>query len=442
MTTTLTGPRTSVPPEHSVSRDGFVDTLRVFAIVLVVLQHWLMPVIAYKDGQLHTGNALSADLGWMITWISQVMPLIFFAGGAAAAISLRRRRAQGAVSDSGWVADRVRRLAVPVLGLAAVWLPGPHLLLTLGVPAEPVITAARLVGALLWFLAAYVLITMASPLMLRLADTWRGREVAVLALGAVVVDVLRFSTDASWLGYANVILIWGAVHQFGVHYGSGRLTAVRGRRALALAAAGFTGTALAVTFGPYPLSMIGMPGDAVSNMNPPAAVLLALAAGQLGLALWMRPMITLWAARRPVARGLSRASSSAMTIYLWHTPALVLVAGVAVLGFGQHTPEPGSGMWFTQLPLWLTLLSVMLIVLVRLAARVERFVLPSAPVAPAQVVGASLLVAFGLLGLTLNGFRPDLAAPIVATVAIAAGVLLLGAPLTWSSQARTGRLSA
>ncbi|QOR72195.1 acyltransferase [Ruania alkalisoli] len=442
MTTPLTAARPPGPSERSTPRDGFVDILRVFAISLVVLQHWLMPVIAYQDGHLSTGNALATEHGWTITWISQVMPLIFFTGGAATAISLRRRHARGVGRDTDWVAGRVRRLAVPVLALAAVWLPVPQVLLTLGVPAEPVITGARLVGALLWFLVIYVLLTVISPVMVRLAGRWRGREVAALALGAVLVDMLRFGTDITALGYLNVILVWAAVYQVGVHYTAGRLARVSGRWALAMAVAGFAGVALAVAWGPYPASMIGMPGEAISAMNPPTAVLLALAAGQLGLVLWARAPIMRWASQPAVSRALDRVCGASMTIYLWHTPALVIVAGAAVLGLGQGTPQPGSLPWFGQLPMWLAALTVALTLLVRLAGRVERTRLPAAPIAPAQVAGASLLVSLGLLGLTVYGFRPDSAWPVVATMAVVVGVILLGSRVTWPSQAETGRLSA
>ena len=60
------------------------------------------------------------------------MPLVFFAGGAANAISFGR----GAGAAPAWLAVRLRRLAWPVLPLAAVWIPLPHLLLAAR-PAGP-----------------------------------------------------------------------------------------------------------------------------------------------------------------------------------------------------------------------------------------------------------------------------------------------------------------
>src|SRR5690625_6305456 len=100
------------------TRDRFIDLLRLGAMALVVLQHWLMPVLTLEGDVLHTDNAFAADWVWPVTWLSQVMPLVFFAGGAAAGMSLRRRGATG----SAWSARRLARLASPVLVLATVWL--------------------------------------------------------------------------------------------------------------------------------------------------------------------------------------------------------------------------------------------------------------------------------------------------------------------------------
>ncbi len=48
---------------------------------------------------------------------------------------------------------------------------------------------------------------------------------------------------------------------------------------------------LAITFGPYPTSMVGLPGEAVSNMAPPTAALLAQGVGICGLAVVLRPLM-------------------------------------------------------------------------------------------------------------------------------------------------------
>ncbi|HLT83662.1 MAG TPA: acyltransferase family protein [Phototrophicaceae bacterium] len=424
MTALLVPPPPRRPPVVLV-RDQFVDVVRLGAMALVVLQHWLMPVLTFEGGELRTANAFATDWVWPVTWLSQVMPLVFFAGGAAAAMSARRHGA-----GSAWVARRLYRLAVPVLVLAAVWLPLTPLLVATGLPAQPVHTGARYVGGLLWFLAAYTLVTALGPLLLRLAVRARGVDVALLAAGAVVVDVARFAGGMpAALAYVNVLLVWGAVHQVGVHYAAGRLWWLRGTWALACTVGGFAVVAVAVVAGPYPPSMVGMPGDAVSNMGPPTAVLLALAVGQLSLALALRPAVLRWTESETVRRTVARLSARVMTAYVWHTPALVLVAGVTLLGLGWGTPHPFSAAWYAGLPLWLTVLGAVLAVLVRLLGPVERWPLPALAPGPARVTVATVLLGGGLLGLTLTGFAPapvlGPAGPWAASLAVGGGLLVL-----------------
>ncbi|GLW11010.1 acyltransferase [Microtetraspora sp. NBRC 13810] len=421
-------------PRPALVRDPFIDVLRLFGIALVVLQHWSIPVLSYTSGHIVTGNAFATPGAAAITWLTQVMPLVFFAGGAANALSLRaslpsatstgpspsapgRSAVSAALHAAGpaWLARRLRRLAWPVLALAAVWIPLPHVLLTLGLPAQPVEVGARLAGQLLWFLAVYLIAVTLTPLMLR-AHARHGLLVpALLAAGAIPVDVARFATGVEWLGYLNILFVWLAVHQLGFFHAENRLT-----RPVPLAVGGFGAAALLVAYGPYPMSMIGLPGAAVSNMAPPTLAMLAVAAGQIGLATLLRPYLT----RLGRHRLIGWAGSRIMTVYLWHMPALFLVTGVVVVGFGVATPAPGSLAWFAGWPLWLALLALAIYPLLRVFTRFEQP--PALPYGKATWPGmltAAALIGGGLLTLTVAGFAPGLT-PVAALVALAGGLLL------------------
>lgn len=283
----------------------------------------------------------------------------------------------------------------------------------------------------------YVVVIALTPALIRAHRRWRRLELVALAASAVMVDVVRFGIldGAATVGYANLIFVWATVYHLGVVYGSGGLARWSGGRALKAAAAGFAVTAIAVLAGPYPLSMIGMPGAPVSNMNPPTAVLLPLAAGQLGLALALRRMIERWAARAQVASGIEWISRRLMTVYLWHMPALVVVSGVAIVGFGWSTPEPFGDEWRDAIPVWVAALAAVLAVMVRGLGRFEH------PRATAQagdrvvasrprVRAAVVLIGLGLLSLTVDGFTPaasslDPTGPLAATAAVCLGLALL-----------------
>ncbi|MDP9867169.1 MULTISPECIES: acyltransferase family protein [Streptosporangium] len=410
-------PATPAPP----GRDVFIDALRLFGMALVVLQHWSMPVLSFAGGRISTGNALATGGAWVITWISQVMPLVFFAGGAANAISWRGSVRRGGAAPA-WLAARLRRLVWPVLPLAAVWVPLPHLLTALGVPEQPVVTASRLAGQLLWFLAVYLAAVVVTPPMLRLNMRYGWRVPAVLTAGAVVVDVARFTSGLEVVGFLNIALVWLAVHQLGFLYADGRLG-----RPWAMALVGYGLAAALVAAGPYPGSMIGMPGAAVSNMAPPTIALLAVAIGQIGLALALRRWIVALVGWPGVSRLLAWAAPRMMTVYLWHMSALAAVTSVVVVGLGISTPEPGSQAWLSGWPHWLLMLVLAMFPLMRCFTRFET---PprAAPYAGgmARIVVALALAGSGLLVLTAIGFVPG-RAPVLG-----AGMLLAGLALTWS----------
>ncbi|GII96275.1 acyltransferase family protein [Sinosporangium siamense] len=403
-------------------RDPFIDILRVFGMALVVLQHWTMPMLAFDGERITTGNALSSPGMFVVTWISQVMPLVFFAGGAANGIAWRRATIKGEAAPS-WLAVRLRRLSWPLLPLAAVWLPLPHLLHALGVPGHPVDTAARLAGQLLWFLAVYLIAVTVTPLMLKADMLYGWRVIVALVAGAVAGDLLRFGTGIDALGYANVIFVWLAVHQLGLRYSEGRLPRT-GPWPWIMTLAGFGTAAALVALGPYPGSMIGMPGAAVSNMAPPTLALLAVCFGQIGLALLLRTRINRLAARPRVAAVAAWAAPRMMTVYLWHMTALAVVTGVVIVGVGFSTPTPWTFPWFAGWPLWLALLAGALWPLLRCFAKFEK---PAAlPYGTPGVLGIGValgLTGAGILTLMISGFVPG-PAPLLGTLALVAGIVL------------------
>ncbi|MEV4056136.1 acyltransferase [Amycolatopsis sp. NPDC049688] len=412
----------------AASRDRFLDVVRAGAILAVIAQHWTMPVLSYADGHLATGNALATPGWWVVTWLSQVMPLVFFAGGAANLISFRR-----AASTRQWLGARLKRLMVPVLPLMAVWLVVPDFLRGLGVPPQPLQVASAIAAQLLWFLAVYVLVVLLTPVMVAAHRRWGLKVPLVMGVAGVLVDVARFN-DFGYIGYANAVFVWVAVHQLGFHYVEGRLGALTRRAALTLSAAGFGVTALLVAFGPYPASMIGMPGAPVSNMSPPTVLLAFLAVGQVGLLLAFRPQLNALAARPGVGHALGWLGARFMSVYLWHMPALIVVAGVTVYGLGYETPAPGTVFWLVMAPAWFAVCGLVLLGLLRLFAHFEMQrdtggITARTP----QLVVAGLMISGGLLGLAAHGFAPlsDGIAhgPVPWVVLATAGFLLAGKPI-------------
>lgn len=233
----------------------------------------------------------------------------------------------------------------------------------------------------------------------------------------MLTDVVRFSTGLDALGYLNIVFVWLAVHQLGFRYAEGRLT-----RPGLMAVGGFGAAALLVAFGPYPGSMIGLPGAEVSNMAPPTLAMLAVSVGQIGLATLLRP----WILRLRTEKLLAWAGPRIMTVYLWHMPALFAVTGVVVVGLGIDTPAPGGLGWFAGWPIWFGALCLVMWPLLKGFSRFEEP--PALPYGQATWRGtltSAALVGGGLLALTVAGFAPG-NTPFLAVLAILGGLLLTG----------------
>src|SRR5699024_7081627 len=163
---------------------------------------------------LDASSVLTAEGGFAVTWVSQVMPLIFFVGGAANFLSGRTASEQG-VSVSAWYARRLRRLAWPVVRLAMVWIVPCHVLLVAGAPLELGGVGGGAAGRVLRFLAVYVLVGVATALLSWAQGRFGWWVPFALLAAAAVVDVVRFGTGVHGVGYLNVVFVWLGVHQLG-----------------------------------------------------------------------------------------------------------------------------------------------------------------------------------------------------------------------------------
>jgi Acyltransferase family len=332
-------------PEH---RDRAVDALRAFAILGVVLGHWLVTALVPAGGD--TGDlawSVRSPLSFMpwlapVSWVLQTLSLFFFVGGYAAARSLRRPGGSG-----GWIRARLGRLCRPAVVLVAAWAPLTLVLLVAGVDPMPLV---RLMLSPLWFLCVFIGLTALTPLLTRLGPYAAGAAAALVA----GVDLVRFGLDGpAWIGWLNVPAAWAVPYLLGVAWAKGRLGSRRA--ALALLGGGVTAAGALVVFAGYPASMVGVPGAPVSNLSPPTAVAVAFGLAQIGAALLVRDRLARWM-RRPLAWApVALANLSAMTVFCWHQTAFMLVTvAVRPLGTlpGLHD-VPDHGTWVAARVVWL-----------------------------------------------------------------------------------------
>ncbi|MFT6291542.1 MAG: CubicO group peptidase (beta-lactamase class C family)/peptidoglycan/LPS O-acetylase OafA/YrhL [Ilumatobacter sp.] len=296
-------------PRPAKQRDGFLDALRAVAIIRVVLWH-----------------AFGTPI---ISWVIATMPLMFFVAGSLLHNSLEARPA-GQVLRS-----RLRRLLVPfwffgaiVLGfLSIVHLsnPGqttnysPDQLLAWFVPlANPTASGweAGWASSPLWYIRAYLWLLLLSPILLA---AWRRFGMALLPLPLVLMFAGEFLSRTTDPGPNSPVWILGdlGIYSFfvllGFAHACGAFSQLGGRELLEWLGVAATATFVAWHFFPATTGVI----------NHSYPTLWASGIVWIAVAFLARPWLNV-APQVPVIGGiLYWMTRRAMSIYLWHSPAIV-----------------------------------------------------------------------------------------------------------------------
>ena len=115
-----------------------------------------------------------------------------------------------------------------------------------------------------------------------------------------------------------------------------------------------------------------------SPTHPPSTALILFGLAYSFTAAAMAPSVTRWLERsQPAWRVTIAANVVAMSVYLWHMTAAVVVAGLAYLLGLVPGAEPGTTAWWSTKPLFLVANLVVLVAIVRRVAPIERRALTS-----------------------------------------------------------------
>lgn len=362
----------AVAAQTPESRNRYVDFLRALSIGAVVLGHWIQAAPYTGGGEVALSSTLEYQpWGRWLTWVLQVMPIFFMVGGYSNGVSWQSARERGR-SYAEWLEVRLRRLIGPVLPLLAVWvLLGAGMGLG-GVDAGFAGSLSRMALIPVWFLAVYVLIVLVVPLTHAAWRRYGMWSFWVLVAAAILDDILFFAAGLTVVGWANYAFIWVAVHQLGYAWRDGHTAGLR--RGAAWAALGGAALVGMVMFGPYPVSMVSVPGDEVSNSLPPKLPLLALALVHAGLLLSIEGPMRRWLDRAVPWTATVLVNGMIMTIFLWHLTAATLVVGVALLmgNVGLGVDPAAAGSWWAVRPLWLAMYALALVPCALAFRRFER----------------------------------------------------------------------
>jgi peptidoglycan/LPS O-acetylase OafA/YrhL len=166
-------------------RDRAVDALRAFAVLGVVLGHWLVTALVADGRSLRTASPLQ-DMPWLapVSWAFQTLAVFFLVGGHVATRSYASARERG-TPYRRWLHARLARLFGPVVAVLTLWTVVTLALLLSDADYGTVRTLVKLALSPMWFLLVFAALTAATPLVARLHPLW---PLAVV----LHVDVLRF----------------------------------------------------------------------------------------------------------------------------------------------------------------------------------------------------------------------------------------------------------
>ena len=254
---------------------------------------------------------------------------------------------------------------------------------------------------------------------------------ALLGLAVAAVDAVSLAGHVPYLGWLNYLLCWGTLYQLGMAWQNGLLA---GRRPVLLAAGSAVALALLMLLGPYPISMIGVPGQTVQNTEPPSAAMLAFAGVQAGVVIALAPALNRALRSGFVSRVLSVANNNVMALYLWHMIPVVIVAIVGYPAGLLPQPIEGTAQWWLARLEWLVILTLVTAVELALLWWGRRLFATPLPTFATPLTGrwtepvmlsGAVMAAYGLAFLAAEGFAPNGHFPLLTALIFAVGVLLV-----------------
>jgi hypothetical protein len=434
------------PDTARPERNQAVDFYRVSGVVLIVVGHWSAGSVTYQDGYFGRQNPL-VDQPWTqwLTWAFQAVPTFFLVAGYAGTVSWTHWRDTDGVSRPIWLRHRLVRVLGPTAVYTALVSAVVVVLDVCHVATSPLEYAGWAVAMHLWFLAVYLVVVSLTPIAIAAQRRWGLLVPGLLAVGVGVVDIVSISGHLPYLRWLNYLLCWGALYQLGIAWRSGLLAR---HRPVLLAAGSGVALALLVGLGPYPVSMIGVPGQAVQNSDPPSMAMVAFACAQAGIAVTLAPALNHALRGRLVQRTLAVANSNVMALYLWHMIPVVIVAIVGYPAGLLPQPAEGTTQWWLARLEWVFILSVVMAIELVLLWWGRRFFAAPLPTLGAPLndrwgevvmLAGAAMAAYGLEFVAAEGFAPGGHFPWVTAAVFAIGVTLVALrPVEVSRQAIPG----
>lgn len=313
---------------------GYLSFLRILSLAGIVLAESVLALGSWGSAQ--------AGWAWPLTWLLQLVPLFFLAGGHANLLAWRATLATGGGYGS-YLAGQIGWLLRPVLAFVTAWLMVPLSLELLKAPDGAIAAFGRIVLQPLWLLGLYLLVVAATPAMY-----WLHRRHPLGTPFALLVPVLTIGVagGGSLAAHAGGILVALLFQQVAFHYADGRLWRIPRPALIATALAGFAGLIAVTTAGGHPRLLIAEP-TAYASFVPSLVGVLLIGLVQVCLVTLPRTSGAGAVAGSPPARAVAILRDAPMTAYLVFLSMTLLLAGV--IGAARSAGLPTTGIdWLTQ----------------------------------------------------------------------------------------------
>lgn len=397
-------------------RDLTLDLARVFCVLLVVVIHLLFIGVGRDaEGALVISRPLE-EQSWFAgaTWVGQIMPLFFVVGGFASLTAWRSSLRRGDTA-ADYVKGRVLRLAQPTLPLFLFYVVVVGGATLLALDPELVARVVEGAGSPLWFIAAYCLCQALVPGMVRLHERAPVLTPAMLLGGTIIVDAARYSSGVTQFGYLNMVFVWLLVQQIGFWYADGWFARRAWWQLVVIAAVGYAALVPLTTVGPYRTDML-------VNLNPPTLPLVLLGLAQACTLCLLRPALAKLMSTRAARAVVFGVGTRLMTIYLWHLPVIIIVAGCGLLIPGASPAPASAAWWWSRILVYLLVLGI----LFALSFGVGRWEQPRelGPTPPIGVVAIAAALTFAPAFLVIEYFL-DLWLAVAGAACLSVAILLL-----------------
>ena len=316
----------------SISRDRFIDFLKTFGLVLLVINSFLFLDLNFSGGEyLIFNNSYISSNMTLITWFTVGLPIFIFSMGFTNLIAWYSNVGRDG-SQWNYLVDRINSLLGPVLVLIFVVSIGLNVLLRsnlipnyLTTTEDGVISLVEFTLWPLWLVSIYMVMVMFAPLTIYLHKKYPYLTLLVFALVTIFIDILEVPINYSYIQVFNYLFFWLTIHQLGYFYADGKIQMLD-KRFYFLSSLVFYGFLYyQVFFNKILLNFANYRLNSISNEDPPSSYYLIVSLAFIFLLISLQNYVDKLMNNRKVWLIFSHIHSNIYTIYLWHLISLIFV---------------------------------------------------------------------------------------------------------------------